>query len=258
MVSFLDLFGRVLPFVYAGITLAFTWLIARSVGPLLRRAMKESMPHVVANATRYSAVLIWVVGIVFAVQEIGLSTEVLLLLLAVGGAAVVVAFRGALENAGARYFSDVYIPYKLGDTIQVGSHAGKVVEINAMGTVLLSEKDRLISVPNQVFMREVVVNVTPAAWREVTIPISIGTNVDLPSFESEVRKRMTKLRPRLDSRFPPILSDRSRTDASTELTLTLFLRQAQDREPVTAEANRRISEALDVLRHPRREKPLPT
>ncbi|MDE1819493.1 MAG: mechanosensitive ion channel [Euryarchaeota archaeon] len=252
MLPYLDQLGPVEPVALAGIVLVVTWLVARGVGGILRAAMQESVPHVAATAVRLSSALIWVVGIVIAVQTLGVATDILLLVVAIAGVALVVAFRVPLENLGAKYFSDVYVPFKAGDTVQVGNHAGKVIEINPISTVLLSEDDHLVSVPNSTFVREVVLNLTPNAWREVVIPVTLDNNVDLPSFESEVRKSLSRLRPRLDPRFPPILTNRARTPGVAELSLVLFVRRPQDREPVATEANRRVSLVLEALRRPRR------
>ncbi len=244
--------GPALPFVYAAIILAVTWALARAVNRLIRSVMSESMPHVAVSSSRFTSVLIWVVGIVLAVQEIGVSTDILLLVVGLAGVAAVIACREALENAGAKYFSDVYIPFKIGDSVRVGEHEGKVIEINPMTTLLLTEKDQLVSIPNRMFMGQVVVNTTPQAWKEVAIPISVTSGINLAEFESEVRKSLSKLRSRLDPRFPPLLSGRARNPLTSDLTLTLFIRQPGDRDIVTTEANRRVSLVLEKLQRPKR------
>jgi hypothetical protein len=93
------------------------------------------------------------------------------------------------------------------------------------------------------FMREVVVNTTPQAWRELTIPVSIGGNVDLAAFEGAVLRSLSKLRTRLDRRFPPVITTRSRSPISTELTVTVMIRRPEDREAITLEVNKRVIEA---------------
>jgi multidrug efflux pump subunit AcrB len=86
----------------------------------------------------------------------------------------------------------------------------------------------------------------------VTIPVSIGGNLELPVFESELLKSLSKLRTRLDPRFPPVITTRARSPQSTDLILTLMLRRPDDRDAVTAEANKRLSEALERVRGVRR------
>ena len=74
------------------------------------------------------------------------------------------------------------MPARQGDSLRVGAFSGKVIEINAMATVLLTPDDELVSVPNTAFLREPIVNTTPQAWKELTIPITVRASVDLIGF----------------------------------------------------------------------------
>jgi hypothetical protein len=71
---------------------------------------------------------------------------------------------------------------------------------------LLTENEELISIPNAVFLREIIVNISPHAWKEIMIPMVISKEVDLPEFESEVLKSCNKLKMYFDERFPPIIA----------------------------------------------------
>src|SRR5208282_403697 len=170
---------------------------------LISGLMGQSPPQVAAGARRSGKVVVWLVGLLLAVQEVGVSVDILLVVVTLFAIAAIVALRMPLENFGAKYFSDVYSPFKVGDTIQVGNHSGKVIEINAMTTVLLSEDDRLVALPNSLLLKETLVNASPQAWKELTIPISLPGNVDIAPLESEILKSLGKLRLRLDKRFPP-------------------------------------------------------
>ena len=161
---------------------------------------------------------------------------------------VLVALREPLGNYGSKYFSDLYTPFRVGDTIKVMGYSGKVIQINAMSTVLLSDDEQLISVPNSAILRDVVVNTSPQAWKEVVVPISISGNVDLPAFESDLLKSLSKLRVRLDQRFPPVLTTKARSPQSTDLSLILMLRRPEDREALTVEVNKRVTEGLERVR----------
>jgi hypothetical protein len=101
-------------------------------------------------------------------------------------------------------------------------------------------------------IRDVVVNTSPQAWKEVTIPVSISGSVDLPTFESDLLKTLSKLRSRLDARFPPVLTTKARTPQSTDLVLTLMIRRPEDRDAITVEVNKRLTEVLDRVRGVRR------
>lgn len=241
-----------LPFLYAAIILLLSAGIAQVVRALIARAMRGSVPQAAVAASRIAYATVWVAGIILAVQEVGISTTILLLLVALVGVAAIVAVREPLENIAARYFADIYVPFRLGDAVEVGPHAGTVIEINAISTILLSKEDQLVSIPNTRFVREVVVNTSPQAWKEIALPVSIGSSVDLPTFESELLKSLSKLRPRLDRRFPPMLAVRNRSPQSTDLTLTVMLRSPEERATIVSEVNRRVAEVLQGLTAPPR------
>lgn len=243
-----DLYASLWPFAFAGLILLLTWPCAVLASWIIGRLMQQSSPQVTTGARRLGAVVVWVIGAILAVQELGVSPLILILLIALLGLAALIAVREPLGNYGAKYFTDVYTPFKLGDTIQVQGYAGKVLAINAITTILLAENEQLISIPNSVFIREVVVNTSPQAWKEVTIPISIGPSVDLPAFESELLKNLSKLHLRFDRQFPPVLATKSRTAQSTDLTLTVMLRRPEERDAMTSEVNKRVAEAIEHAR----------
>ncbi len=223
-------------------------LVAWLVGLAISRVMQESAPQVGAGARRLASVVVWLVGILLAVQEVGVSVAILLVIVVLFGVAAIIALRIPLENYGAKYFSDVYSPFKAGDSIQIGTHAGKVIEINAMTTVLLSPEDRLLAVPNSLILRETLVNTSPAAWKELTIPISLPGNVDIAPVESEILRSLGKLRLRLDRRFPPVLATKARTAQSTDLVLTVMIRRPEEREALLLEVNKRVHDAIQGSR----------
>jgi small-conductance mechanosensitive channel len=225
------------------VTVAFTALLAWLAHFLVEHAMSQSNPQVAAGAALLASLVIWMIGAVVVVQELGISPDILLLVVGLIGVAALLSLREQLENYGGKYFSDVYSPYKVGDSIRFREFSGKVIEINAMTTILLSEADHLVAVPNSLFMREVVVNTTPQAWRELTFPVSLPGNVDLAVFEGRVIRSLSKLRSRLDRRFPPVVTTRSRTALATEVVVTVMIRRPEDREAITLEVNKRILEA---------------
>jgi small conductance mechanosensitive channel len=239
-----------LPLIYFAVILVLTWAVGRLAGLLASRVISRTMAPVAAAGGRLTTVIVWLIGVTFAFQELGVSTDILLLVILILGIAAIVALREPLQNIGAKYFSDIYTPFKLGDTVKVGAYTGKVIEINPVTTVLITESDTLVSVPNALFVRDVVTNLSPQAWREVIVPFSVGGSVDLARLESDLRKSLGKLRLRLDSRFPPVLTTRARTTTSTDLSLTVMIRQPEDRDAITAEVGKRISEVVSLSGRP--------
>jgi small conductance mechanosensitive channel len=252
MVTLATVWSVFVPYIGAVIivllTIFFAWLVSWLVG----RLMRQSPPQVGSAARRLGVIVIGLIGGTLALQALGVNPAILLLVIGFLAVTVLIALREPLDNFGSKYFSDIYTPFRVGDTIKVLGYSGKVIEINAMTTILLSDEEQLISVPNVAMVRDVVVNMSPQAWKEVVIPISLGSNVDLALFESELRKSLSKLRTRMDRRFPPVLTTKARTPQATDLTLIVMLRRPEDRDAVTVEVNKRLTEVLEQVRAAKR------
>jgi small conductance mechanosensitive channel len=243
----MDLLGVGIVGLEIGLTLAGTALGALLLSNLIARLMAQSAPVAIIGARRLSGVVVWVIGGSFALQLAGVSPEILLLVIALFGIAALVALRAPLENFGAKVFSDVYVPYKVGDTVSIDGRSGKVLEINAMATVLLAPDDRLVSVPNRRFLHEPMENTSPQAWKELTIPVTLATSIDVAAFESALLKGLNKLRARLDPRFPPLLATRARGPQGADLVLTVMIRRPEDREAMLSESTKRVADALALV-----------
>ncbi|MCL5428011.1 MAG: mechanosensitive ion channel family protein [Candidatus Marsarchaeota archaeon] len=249
----MDILQVLVPIAYAGIILIATWVTAKFITTAIRRIVGRSTQLFGAQIQRLVWLLIWLIGLILAVEEIGVNPDILLLMVGLMGIAAIVALRGPLENFGARYFTHGYIPLKVGDSITVQNHSGKIIEINAMSTILLSN-DHIISIPNNTFVKETIINTTHQAWKTVTVPIIVNNNVDLPAFESSVLKSINKLRSHFDDRFPPILSVVSRSRQATELSLTVMIRSPDKRDAIINEVNKRVAELVDEAKKSKKQK----
>jgi small conductance mechanosensitive channel len=252
MVTLASVWSAFVPYLGVVVIVLLTIFFALLVSWLIGRLMRQSSPSVASAARRLGTIVIGLIGGTLALQALGVNPAILFLVIAFLAVTVLIAIREPLDNFGSKYFSDIYTPFKVGDTIKVLGYSGKVIEINAMTTILLSDEEQLISVPNVAMIRDVVVNLSPQAWREVVVPISLSGNVDLAQFESELRKSLAKLRLRLDRRFPPVLTTKARTPQSTDLTLIVMLRRPEDRDAVTVEVNKRLTEVLEQVRTAKR------
>lgn len=206
----MDIFGILYTVSVFLIVILVTWLMARLISGIIARLLRRNTPLVAAHVKRLVSILIWVIGLLFGFEQIGMKVDLLLLFIALGGVAIIVAMKDALQNIASKYFSDVYIPFKVGDSIRVGGNSGKVIEINPMSTILISDKEEMVSVPNSMFLKMSIVNTTPQAWKEIAIPISINAEMDIAQFENDLMKKLNKMRINFDGRFPPTLAVKDR------------------------------------------------
>jgi len=246
------------PFIYPTIRfvviILITWLVARLFNLLFVGWYKIGVSLIRLHVQRVATIVIWTVGLILAIQQFLLDLNLILLLIGILGAGAIIAAKDVLQNLAAKYFSDVYIPFKIGDSIKIREYAGKVIEINPVATVLLTEKEELISIPNSLFIKEATINITPQAWKEIIIPIAFSGNVEVPEFESKVIRAINKFKIHLDERFPPVLTVKKRMNNYFEMVLTLMIREPSKKEEITAEINRKIAELTDAMKHQHQKK----
>lgn len=103
-------------------------------------------------------VALWCFGILFILSNLGVNISTFMAGLGIGGIAVALAaqtFLGDLFN----YFTILFDqPFKIGDTVQVGQHAGTVQSIGLKGTRLVSFSGEQIIVSNTDMTKNILKN----------------------------------------------------------------------------------------------------
>jgi len=105
------------------------------------------------------------------------------------GLAIVLSTREILSSVIMEYFLISSHLFKIGDWIQVGEYYGRVVSINYMNTLLITPKNEHIAVPNSLFSKEIIRNLTTDEGISVSIPVTIDKNHRF----SEVEKKLLEI-----------------------------------------------------------------
>lgn len=228
--------------------IVLTYVATKIIRLLVKGIFRSGVPIVAMHVERVVTVIIWVLGILLVTETLGLKIDIVLLILGLSGVAGIVALKDVLQSVAAKYFSDTYLPFKLGDEIIVLGHTGKVIGINAICTILLDKEEKMISIPNSVFMKEPVVNITQAAWKEVIMPFIVPANVDIAEFEEIVLKACNKLKMYWDENFPPLFTIKERDEKNIRIDLTLMVNSPEKKEKARDEMNKKIMEILQKLK----------
>jgi small conductance mechanosensitive channel len=234
--------------------LVATWILVKIFNLIIDSLLRFTYQIVRVHIKRIFSVLIWSLGIIFAIQQLGLRIDLLIAIIILIGIGAIIASREILENLASKYFVDIYIPFKVGDKVTIKGYSGKVIEINPIATILLSDNDEIIAIPNSLFLKEITANVTPNVWKEVIIPIKISSTIKLEEFEKELLKACNKYKHLLDTRFPPIVSIKNIDSKSTELTLTLMANDVEKKTYLMNEINAKIAELINKFEKPSKAK----
>jgi len=166
-----------------------TWILAslvknliREYGlPLANRTDTDLDERIVRLMDLTAVYVIWIVGILIALRELGIQVTAFLASMGIVGLAVALAAKTVLSNVLAGVTLTADPNFRVGDRIEVGDYIGDVLSINLHKTVIRTRDNEIVMIPNDVLGREVIVNhMLPQARTriEMTIGVAYGTDLE--------------------------------------------------------------------------------
>jgi len=232
------------PFAYDVLIFVFiiivTAIIARISKTLIDKAMRTGSPHLVEHIKQYVFVLIWAIGIILGIRQVGISTDILILFIGLAGIAFIVSSVYGLQNFVSRSFLNLQMQYKAGDVVTIKNFSGKVIEITDLNTILLDDEGNLVAVPNVLFIKEVWIKHIVSGY-EMTVSVVIDKEIDAVSFEKELLNSIKDMK-KYFKKEPNIVTSET-NEKTIELTLMLYLKDPEKKSILTVE----INEIIDKL-----------
>lgn len=133
----------------------------------------------------YMVIVIWFIGIIFAIGQLTLDVSVLLVLLAAVSIAIVLATRDIIQNRISHDVLQGSPIFKIGDWVEIDGHYGRVVEMRKQTTTLVSHDSEIYVIPNQHFFRNITINRSSKSPK-VTIPFKVKVKGDIGKFEQKL------------------------------------------------------------------------
>ncbi len=195
----------------------------------------------------YLPKVIVLLGIVLAISQLGLAINVLLLFIGFIGIVLLIGFRFSLENILSRVALDFTPVYKIGDWLHIEDFFGKVIEINALYTILLSEEGEVINIPNSRFLKEIISNKSLSAVHEITIPITIPKEIDVVEFEKSLLEKCDQMHRYLRKKPQPRIVTLKITDSEEELSLIAMVKDPEYKSLVLSQLGDSVKKITDQL-----------
>jgi small conductance mechanosensitive channel len=181
--------GGKLPAVVAALLIVVVaWALGRVTYVVVRKGLARTSTtgHVDVLVARFARAGVLAVGIVTALGVIGVNVGALVASLGLVGLTIGLALKDVLAN----YVSGVMLlmqgPFKVGDTIVVGTMEGTVVDVTTRDTTLRGGDGRHIHIPNSTVFGATVVNVTAEPVRRFEAVFTLPTGADLASVRGVV------------------------------------------------------------------------
>jgi len=171
--------GRVFLFL---LLLLISRVVARFAGRVVRSALERS-----ANASELLksfietsvAKVVFFIGLVLALQNLGLDIAPLLAGIGVLGFVVGFALQDTLGNFAAGIMLLMYRPFDVGHFVEVAGREGTVEAMTLVSTTLLTLDNQRLTIPNGKIWGDVIRNVTANPQRRINEPVGIGYGDDV-------------------------------------------------------------------------------
>ncbi len=228
------------------IALLFTYVAVRVYRVVVGRAGRQVPGGLIASLQQIGAWAIWTIGIIIilSLPILQVNTNILLLILGLGGLAVIVAYQDVLGDIGAAQFISNYQAFKVGEWIEVERYYGRVVERNLIHTKLLTPDNEVVVIPNSMLLKNPVVNRTRSGGLRVQVPILVKAGTDLKMVEDKLMKIGEDMKVDLVLDSSPLVRVTELNSDSARLVLMLHIANPAKRDQVISDVQRRAYELL--------------
>jgi MscS family membrane protein len=176
------------------IAINITWLFVRTVDaliteyvvPIAQRTDNTLDDQIILVAKKGLIWIIWILGVIVALNNAGYNVTALLTGLGIGGLALAMAAKDTVANifGGITIFVDK--PFRLGQRIEVGGFDGFVEDIGIRSTRIRTLAGRLVIIPNHKFSDQIVENITVEPTRRVILKVGLTYSTSSARIEEAI------------------------------------------------------------------------
>lgn len=147
--------------------------------------MDATLLPLLVSVIRYAIII---VAILAVLDQFGIQMTSLVAVLGAAGLAVGLALQGTLSNVAAGVMLIVLRPFHVGNQIQAAGFTGHVQEVGLFATVIRTDDNKVISVPNKLLSDAPVINYS-------RLPVQSGINITfLLPYSADLGKAIEVLR----------------------------------------------------------------
>ena len=222
------------------------WFVAGPFRRMLARSrLDPSSASFLANTGR--GVLL-VAVVLIALDQLGVQTTSLIALLGAAGLAVGLALQGSLANFASGLLLLSFRTVRIGDWIEVAGVRGQVRDMHPFHIVLVSEDNRVVTLPNTLLTGGAVANDSALPTRRArwTLPLSAGD--DLATARAALTGRL-RADPRILADPAPAVDVEEWADDRRTLAVTAWT-SAANRVAVQRDLLEELGKALTGARRP--------
>lgn len=234
------------------IVLDITWFFGRLFSSLLQvywgKQSNGQANKMMPIIKRTILVIVWLIGIVMALSNVGVNISALLGTLGICGIAFALAAQDTVKNVFGAFTILTDKPFSIGDTIRVDSYEGTVVDVGVRSTKIMNYDKRIITFPNYKITDTSIVNISSEPMRRVVL--NLGLTYDTTS---EKMKEALELLKSIPKRVENVSSNPSDivavfteySDSALVIMYIYFIEKQGDILGVTSNMNMEILAAFN-------------
>ncbi len=234
----------------ASLSLMVTWLVAMVVQCLVefylmnhRASRTKNELHVISVLNKFGKTIVWILGIITAINNSGYDVWTLIAGLGIGGLTMALAAQNTASNifGGVTIFIDK--PFSLGERIRIGGYDGYVEMIGLRNVRLRTLAGTLLSIPNSKITDSLVENVSLEPSRKVTVKLGLTystTHTQMQAALAELGELVERNQEKLEEAHYEYFD--SFGDSSLSITFIYYIRKSYDIFRAQSEVN------LEILR----------
>jgi small conductance mechanosensitive channel len=179
-------------------------LVARWAGRWLERGLAriELEPPVRLLLLRIGRVLVLLLFVVMALQNLGVELLPLIAGLGIAGAGIALALQGVLSNVAAGLSIIFARPFRVGEYISIAGEEGRVETITLFSTTLSHLDRSLVVIPNRKIVGEILHNF--GRIRQLDLSVGVAYDTDVEAARATIAE-VLKRNPRVLQDPPPVI-----------------------------------------------------
>jgi small conductance mechanosensitive channel len=213
---YLDIIKIILIVVASFIIIKAAMYIVKRTGKKLD--LDVTLIQVLNEIIKYTGI---VLTLTLVFKEVGLNISAIVLSLGIVGIAVGFAARDTIAN----FISGMFIlgdrSFKVGDIIEISGQSGKVIKMGFRVTTIITPDNKVITIPNSSFSKNVFINYTAQDTRRVVLDINIPYNNELEETIFLLEEVASKCRWAMAEPKPKVII-REMTDTGIQATLNVW------------------------------------
>ena len=234
------------------IVLNFTWFFARFATAIVdnyaligskRKQLEKTKidARMLPVIKRTALIIIWIIGILTALNNAGIKATTLLGTLGIGGIAFALAAQDTIKNIFGGFSIYMDKTFRIGDTIRFDSVEGIVVDIGLRSTRIRNYDKRLLTIPNYKLTDAFITNISSEPGRRIVMELGLTYQTSLEKMQEAMR--LLRDMPNRISEVSDkdiVVSFTNFADSALIVTFIYFIRKTADIYETRSKVNQEI------------------